>query len=62
MSVCLFVSQPVILWDLEVVTHLKMEKNKIMMEIVATTLLPVYRLMANDCNAAACAKISHVYP
>ena len=31
----------------------KMKKMKIMAEIVATTSLPVDRLTATDCNAAA---------
>ena len=34
------------------------EKKKITAEIVATTSLPVDRLTATDCNAAARAKIS----
>ena len=33
------------------------KKKKIMAEIVATTSLPVDRLTATDCNAAACAKV-----
>ena len=35
-----------------------MVKKKIMAEIVATTSLPVDRLTATDCNAAARAKIN----
>jgi len=35
----------------------KKKKKKIMAEIVATTSLPVDRLTATDCNAAARAKI-----
>ena len=44
---------------LEGTSPLKMEKKKkITAEIVATTSLPVDRLMATDCNAAARAKIN----
>ena len=43
---------------LEGTSPLKMEKKKkITAEIVATTSLPVDRLMATDCNAAARAKM-----
>ena len=38
----------------------EMVKKKIMAEIVATTSLPVDRLSATDCNAAARAKIHNV--
>ena len=34
-------------------TEKKTEKKKIMVKIVATTSLPVDRLTATDCNAAA---------
>ena len=36
------------------------KKKKIMVKIVATTSLPVDRLMATDCNAAARAKNKHL--
>ena len=40
----------------------KKEKKKIMVKIVATTSLPVARLPATDCNAAACAKMCWIGP
>ena len=38
----------------------KSEKKKITAEIVATTSLPVDRLTATDCNAAARANLFHM--
>ena len=38
------------------------KKKKIMTEIVATTSLPVDRLTATDCNAAACANMTLHHP